>query len=305
MESRKTLLNQIPPLNTIVTLTANFKQIMDPEHMDPTVARLLNLMDGKRTIRQVIDQISGPELTTLKHLAKLHQLGFLQYDPENEDESFELDSGSADNYYVNSTSAASRESTQLMPHEPVEEIDGNFEYSTNAPEKPEFASPGDILHEHERRQKRDTLLILSTDPDIQKLFLHHLEFKESSRNKTPDPHIRFGILQRKDRTLNILGVCMDRHFNAYMEFFGSSIHACLLLINREKVVTSYLNYLLTVLEKKLYVPITLVLKGDEKALYHDSRDLQQRVVNNENWRLLLKSSFNPRDIQDIIKSVSL
>ena len=306
MENHKVFLEQIPPLNTIATTTDNFNQIIDPDHMDPAVARLLRLLDGKRTLKQVINDNSDPELTTLKHLAKLNQLGFLEYTDADAEPGYTLDSGSAENYFSDQPEIIPTGQTLPVRREPVEEIDGNFEYSIEYI-KPnfEFASPGDILHEHEKSQKRDTLLILSTDTDIQKGFFEHLEFQEAKPKNRIESNIKFGLMERSGETINILGLCMDRHFNAYMEYFSSSIHSCILLVNRKTVTLSYLNYLLTVLENKLFVPITLVLISDEKSLYHDSRELQQRIVNNENWHLLLKSEFTQRDIKDILKSVPL
>lgn len=305
MENRKTLLDQIPPLHTVVTTTSNFHQIVDPKRMDPTIARLLKLMDGKRTINQIVRDSSAPELTILKHLAKLNQLGFLEYGESNDsnDESeYEINSSSADNYFVDQRT----ETSHASPKEPVEEMDGNFEYLMDEPGKPtfEFASPGDLLHEPEKSQKQNTVLVLSTDPYIQDSFFQHLHFKKAKHKNPLGENTRFGRIQQSAQTVNILGLCMDHHFNAYMDFFGPSVYTCILLINRQRVIPSYLNYLLTVMEKKLAVPVTLVLKGDKESLYHESRDLQKRIVNHENWHLLLKSHFASEDIQDIINNLS-
>lgn len=77
MQLRDQLLQQIPSTEAVVITTTNFKQIMAQNKMDPRLKKFINLFDGERTLRRIIDDSEENEIITLRRIVKLYNLGFL------------------------------------------------------------------------------------------------------------------------------------------------------------------------------------------------------------------------------------
>jgi len=77
METREELLKQLPSLDAVLVTTSNFQKIVASQHLEPDLEYFVSLFDGVRTFARVIDESNYDELTTLKRIDKLFNLGFL------------------------------------------------------------------------------------------------------------------------------------------------------------------------------------------------------------------------------------
>ncbi len=77
MQLKDQLLQQIPSTEAVVITTTNFKQIMAQNKMDPRLKKFIDLFDGERTLRRIIDDSDENEIVTLQRIVKLYKLGFL------------------------------------------------------------------------------------------------------------------------------------------------------------------------------------------------------------------------------------
>ncbi|MBN2413298.1 response regulator [candidate division KSB1 bacterium] len=77
MEKREEILKQLPSLDTVLTTTSNFKKITSKQDLASNLQYFLELFDGKRTLKQIINDSQEDEITTLKRILQLNQLGFL------------------------------------------------------------------------------------------------------------------------------------------------------------------------------------------------------------------------------------
>jgi DNA-binding response OmpR family regulator len=77
MEQREELLQQLPSLDAVLVTTKNFKRIIESQELEPDLAAFVSLFDGERTLGRIIDESSYDEITCLKRIVKLFNLGFL------------------------------------------------------------------------------------------------------------------------------------------------------------------------------------------------------------------------------------
>jgi CheY-like chemotaxis protein len=77
MDQREELLQLLPSLDAVLVTTQNFKRIVESQELEPDLDRFIRLFDGERTLGRVIDESLYDELTTLKRLHKLYELGFI------------------------------------------------------------------------------------------------------------------------------------------------------------------------------------------------------------------------------------
>ncbi len=77
MEKRDEILKQLPSLEAVITTTSNFKKITSKQDLAGNLQYFLELFDGKRTLKQIINDSQEDEITTLKRILQLNQLGFL------------------------------------------------------------------------------------------------------------------------------------------------------------------------------------------------------------------------------------
>ncbi len=77
MEQREELLQQLPSLDAILVTTQNFKRIVESQELETDLAAFVSLFDGERTLGRIIDESDYDEITCLKRIVKLFNLGFL------------------------------------------------------------------------------------------------------------------------------------------------------------------------------------------------------------------------------------
>ena len=77
MEEREQLLKELPPLESVVVTTSNFKKILEKQELAPDLENFLNLFDGERSLGRIVDESDYDEITALKRILKLYRLGFL------------------------------------------------------------------------------------------------------------------------------------------------------------------------------------------------------------------------------------
>ncbi len=77
MDQREEILQLLPSLDAVLVTTQNFKKIVENQELEPDLDRFIRLFDGERTLGRVIDESLYDELTTLKRLHKLYELGFI------------------------------------------------------------------------------------------------------------------------------------------------------------------------------------------------------------------------------------
>jgi len=77
MQDRDEILSQLPPIDSVLITSSNFRKIIGPKKLTPDLDYFLNLFDGERTLARIIDESSYDDLTTLERVLKLYRLGFL------------------------------------------------------------------------------------------------------------------------------------------------------------------------------------------------------------------------------------
>ena len=77
MEKREELLKNLPPLESVLVTTANFRKIIAKKELASDLEYFVNLFDGVRSLGRIIDESKYDEITTLQRICKLYELGFL------------------------------------------------------------------------------------------------------------------------------------------------------------------------------------------------------------------------------------
>ncbi|MBN1541466.1 response regulator [candidate division KSB1 bacterium] len=84
METREELLKHLPPLDAVLVTTENFRKIISAQQLERDLDHFISLFDGKRTLERVIDESNYDELTSLRRIQKLYDLGFLKAEPDRD-----------------------------------------------------------------------------------------------------------------------------------------------------------------------------------------------------------------------------
>ncbi|MBD3385939.1 response regulator [candidate division KSB1 bacterium] len=77
MDERQKLLHQLPPLDAVLMTTTNFQKIVSSQEMEPELEHFVNLFDGHKTLKKILQKSEMDEINLLKRIVKLYDLGFL------------------------------------------------------------------------------------------------------------------------------------------------------------------------------------------------------------------------------------
>jgi len=77
-DERQRLQGQLPPLSSRLQVGARLQQVLQGKRPAPDLQRYMDLLDGTRTLQQVIDESGRDEITAMKDLTKLYERGLLE-----------------------------------------------------------------------------------------------------------------------------------------------------------------------------------------------------------------------------------
>ncbi|RMF68573.1 MAG: DUF4388 domain-containing protein, partial [Calditrichaeota bacterium] len=78
LQDRDKLLKQLPPMDTVFVKTSVFEQLLRRRSVSTDAMRFISLLDGQRTMADIIDESTYDDLKTLERLLKLYQQGFIR-----------------------------------------------------------------------------------------------------------------------------------------------------------------------------------------------------------------------------------
>ncbi|MBD3375600.1 response regulator [candidate division KSB1 bacterium] len=139
MEQREELLQQLPSLDAILVTTQNFKRIVESQELEADLAAFVSLFDGERTLGRIIDESKYDEITCLKRIIKLFNLGFLNILSESD------------------ASVPFEKKTEKTEPKPRAELDREFEHKSEPDTEPKDNASIEPPSEPKRDEDNDEL----------------------------------------------------------------------------------------------------------------------------------------------------
>ncbi len=268
LEQRAQLLQQLPGLHSILTISSTFLHIIENRKMSADVMRFIQLFNGERTVQRVLEDSFQDDLVTLERIVKMYQQEFLTELPQK-------------------ITVKSEEGRVPQKIEPIftEEEYQTFQRRVLRPDE----------------QQRRALFLLGTSGSGKNEVVQLLA-GPSYRTKTMKSLFPFPVDLGKvaiaaEQEISLLGIPVEKNLREFVDSLEDHMLGYIILVSAiEPDTFSYLGYLIKTFRNRYQLPYAIAVSNLRHAQAIGIESLTPQL-GLESYEELMPC--NPRDLDNV------